>query len=64
MPKREGDLEKISIRIFRGDKERLDEEYPALGHNKVIRHIIRRHIKGLDERQNRIQGDLNDDNPG
>ena len=47
MPRRKEDLEKITIRLHSGDKEELEEYYPQLGHNKVIRSLVRSHIKQL-----------------
>lgn len=53
------DLEKITIRIHRGDKERLDFLYPKLGHTEVIRTLIRNHIRRIDEIANQQIPKLN-----
>jgi len=44
------DLVKVTIRLYDGDKEELDEFYPSLGHNRVIRDLVRKHIRLLRER--------------
>ncbi len=44
-------LVKITIRIFEGDKEELDEFYPLIGHNRAMREVIHKHIKLLKEKQ-------------
>lgn len=48
MPRNKEDLEKITIRLHNGDKARLDEYHPQLGHNKVIRSLVRKYLKNLD----------------
>lgn len=44
---------RITIRLFEGDKEELNKFYPAKGYNWCIRHLVRRHIKALKEKENR-----------
>lgn len=38
-------LVKVTVRIFTGDKEILDELYPNQGHNIIIRELVHQHIK-------------------
>lgn len=49
MPRTIQDLEKVTIRLFRGDKEKLEHFFPV-GYNKVIRYMIRNLLKGIEER--------------
>lgn len=42
--------ELVTIRLFDGDKKRLEEYYPSVGYNRVIRTLVRKHIKSLDEK--------------
>lgn len=34
------DLEKVTIRLHRGDKDEIQRIHPELGHNAVIREIV------------------------
>lgn len=47
--KNEIGLEKITIRIFKGDVEALNRYYPTTGHNVVIRKLIRKHLRKMEE---------------
>ena len=38
-------LEKISIRLYEGDKDAINALYPVQGHNAVIRKLVNDHIK-------------------
>lgn len=59
MPKTIQDLEKVTIRLFLGDKEKLEHLFPV-GYNKVIRHMVRNLIKGIEERtQQKTSPDFN-----
>ena len=42
------DLVKKTIRLYSGDAERLEEYYPKSGYNRVIRTLVRRHLRTLD----------------
>jgi len=44
------DLEKQTIRLFRGDFEELQRRYPEIGANEAIRKILRMHITRLKEK--------------
>lgn len=46
----EQEKEKITIRTFRGDKEKLNAMFPGIGYNKAMRHIIHSFIKGVEEK--------------
>ena len=52
MPKEERPLSIISVRLFTYDLEQLREFYPR-GYNKVIRKLVGRHIRKLEERSER-----------
>ncbi len=39
---------KVSLRLYAGDKERLQTFYPRLGYNAAVRELVRRHIKALE----------------
>lgn len=56
MPKLAGvDLEKVTLRLFRGDKDRLQEKYPTLGYNSAARQIIKNHLRVLDEKASQLK---------
>lgn len=56
MPKLAGvDLEKVTLRLFRGDKDRLQELYPTLGYNSAARQIIKNHIRILEEKASQLK---------
>ncbi len=50
---------KVSLRLYAGDKEKLQSFYPRLGYNAAIRELVRRHTRALDakleEKQERAQ---------
>lgn len=46
------DFEKVTIRLTRGAKERINELYPNIGYNKVIRTIVDNFVKKIEERIN------------
>lgn len=52
------DLEKVTVRLFRGDKDEIDAMFPNLGHNRVIRQLVRNLLKGIKERAQKTQGNL------
>lgn len=56
-------LEKVSIRIFVGDREELERFYPALGYNKVVRFLIHKHVKKLQEQENKANGSIDTESP-
>lgn len=43
----------VTIRIYDGDRERLERFYPTLKYNRAIREIIKKHLDGLEETLNR-----------
>lgn len=49
------ETEKVTIRVFRGDKEKLSQMFPGLGYNKAMRHIVHNFIKGVEEKAMRQQ---------
>ena len=50
------DLEKVTIRLYTGDKEKINALFPTIGHNKMIRKLIRRTLKHIEEKINREEG--------
>lgn len=43
------ELEKIpNLRLFKGDREKLESYYPKAGLNKIVRMIVRQHLTKLD----------------
>lgn len=53
MSRKPEDLEKVTIRLRRGDAEKLKQFYPSLGYNEAIRRIVGHHVKTLEEKLNR-----------
>lgn len=50
MSKVDEELEKVTVRLFDGDREALQNYYPSLGYNKAIRTLVRKHLRALDEK--------------
>lgn len=44
------DLEKVTIRLTTGAKEKLNTLYPSLGYNKVIRRLVDNFTRGVEEK--------------
>jgi len=42
-------LEKVTLRLYLGDKERVTSYFPEMGHTKAIRELIHRTLRKLDE---------------
>jgi hypothetical protein len=47
-PKGPEDLEKVTVRLFKGDMARLAAVYSDLGTNKAVRQLIRAHLNKID----------------
>lgn len=58
MPRKEEDLEKVTIRLFRGDAEKLSQIYPNVGYNEAIRKIVRNHIRTIEERKSMLRSQV------
>lgn len=43
-------LEKITLRLYLGDIRTLSDFYPKTGYNRVIRALVRRHVRALKEK--------------
>ena len=52
MPPR-GDKVIVTIRLFAGDRERLQRFYPTMNYNNAIRQIVHRHLNSAEETYNR-----------
>lgn len=50
---RDKGLDKVTIRIFEGDKEKLMALFPGIGYNRPLRLLIRNFIKGVEEKAQR-----------
>ena len=46
----EEELKKITIRIFSSDHTMLRTTYPTMGHNEIIRRLIRKHCRQIEKR--------------
>jgi hypothetical protein len=44
------DLEKVTIRLNRGHAQKLDDFFPSVGYNKVIRTLVANFLKGVEEK--------------
>ena len=51
-------LEKISIRIHPEDRETLQKFYPNMSYQKIMRHIIHRACRLLEEKDSQTRPDL------
>jgi hypothetical protein len=60
MARQKQDLEKVTIRLHEGDKDILEKYYPRSGYNPVIRQLVRRHIKQLEEKFNTTRSQADD----
>lgn len=41
-------IEKVTLNLFKGDKDRLTELHGKLGYGKVIRELVRGHIRRVE----------------
>lgn len=48
--KNKPELELRTIRLFKGDSDRLQEYYQKSGYNKAIRVLVRNHLNKLDKK--------------
>ena len=48
--KDERELEVVTLRLVKGDKEILQEFYPEIGYNRVVRELVSRAAKRLREK--------------
>jgi len=62
MPRKSEDFVKVTIRLRRGDKERLAEYYPRKGYNGAIRELVALTLRKLDERTSRMEVDISPTN--
>lgn len=51
------EFEKVTLRLKRGDVAVLKEFYPNAGYNKVVRALVSRHVKRLQEAESRATSD-------
>lgn len=52
------DLKKVTVKLFEGDFEAMQDLYPKSGANKIIREMIHRHIAVCKELAQKNQGAL------
>lgn len=62
MPKSNLPLEKVTLRLFLGDSERMNQYYTQSGYNKAIRTLVHKHLKILDEKVNAKKAELQAEN--
>ena len=48
--KESNELKKVTVRIFASDHSVLVSAYPSLGHNEIIRRLVRKHCRQLEDR--------------
>lgn len=53
--KGKGELEQKQIRLFKGDAAFIDEHFPRAGHTIVIRNLVRKFCKSIEEKINKIE---------
>ena len=51
MPRKREGLQKVSVRLYEGEKDELADFYPE-GHNWAIRNLVHAHLKKLKELRN------------
>lgn len=54
------DLQKHTLHLFSGDYERLNELFPRVKAAKVIRHLVRNLIKGVEGGKPDVEIDFTD----
>ncbi len=47
------DLEKVTIRLTQGAAQRLNDLFPSVGYNRVIRTMVDNFLKGVEEKSQR-----------
>ena len=55
MPKAKSDLEMVAVRLYHGDRERLQRLFPVAGYNKAIRELVRKYLARVDEISSRVE---------
>lgn len=48
--KKKGELEKKTVRLFKGETAFIDEMYPRAGHNIIIRNLVHKFVTRLKEK--------------
>lgn len=48
---------KVTIRLFEGDRERLEQYFPHIGYNAAIRQLVSKALRLLDEKTTRGMGE-------
>ncbi len=59
MPRPKEDLEKVTIRLHRGDTKVLEQFYPNVGYNAAIRKLVRKHCRALQEQSSQAESEIN-----
>lgn len=54
------ELEKVTIRLFKGDREALEALFPNTGYNLPIRQCVRKLVRHLQEKQAQAVDSLGD----
>jgi len=61
MPRPNEDLEKVTIRLHRGDTKVLEQFYPSVGYNAAIRKLVRKHCRALEEQASQAEAEITTD---
>jgi hypothetical protein len=51
-------LQKVTLNLFDGDYNQMQSLYPRAGAGKIIRELVRRHLRDNESRHNRPTSDL------
>jgi ribonuclease PH len=51
-------LQKVTLNLFAGDYNQMQALYPRAGAGKIIRELVRRHLRDNESRHNRPASDL------
>ena len=54
------ELQKVTLNLFAGDFAKLQDLYPVAGAGKIVRNLVRQHLKGIEARVAREVGDTDD----
>lgn len=52
------DLEKVTVRLNRGDKNKIETFFPEVGYNRIVRALVSDFIKKVEEKAQRTIGKI------
>lgn len=44
------ETEKVTVRLYKGDRDKLLMYFPSIGYNRALREIVRSFIRGVEEK--------------